>query len=627
MSFPDKMISIHGARTHNLNNIDLSIPCNKLVVITGPSGSGKSSLAFDTIYAEGQRRYVESLSPYARQFLEIMEKPDVDQIDGLSPAISIEQKTISHNPRSTVGTITEIYDYVRLLFARTGILHSPATGKPIKSWTVTQMVDKIISLEKGTRLLLLSPVIRGRKGEFRKEFAHFMKQGFQRVKIDGFLYEMPDIPALNKAIRHDIDVIIDRIVVQDNIAERMADSLETALKLSDGIAIAELADEKDPLKKQIIFSEKFACPESGFSLVEIEPKLFSFNSPFGACPGCNGIGTKVTIDPDLVIPDKNATLEDGAITPWVLHSSSRYLQILNALTEHFGAKNTDKWKDLPPELQHIILYGAGKKSGNFLYNEKRKRNKKSQPFEGVINELQRHCNENHSEGKRREIRRFQKTQNCPDCNGHRLKPEALSVKLDGMHIGEVCQMSISQAQEWFRKLPENLTRKQKEISKLILKEIQERLAFLNNVGLPYLTLSRNSGSLSGGESQRIRLASQIGSGLTGVIYVLDEPSIGLHQRDNARLIKTLENLRELGNTVIMVEHDEEAILAADHIIDVGPFAGIHGGCIVAQGSPLEIKNNPSSLTGQYLSGIKNIPFPEKYRKNKDNLTIQVIEAT
>ncbi len=624
-----RVISIRGAREHNLKNVDLDIPRDQLVVFTGLSGSGKSSLAFDTIYAEGQRRYVESLSAYARQFLEMMQKPDVDQIDGLSPAISIEQKTTSRNPRSTVGTVTEIHDYMRLLWARVGVPYSPATGLPIESQTISQMVDRILALPEGTRLYLLAPVVRGRKGEYRKELADFMRKGYQRVKVDGQFYEIAAVPALDKKFNHDIDVVVDRIVVRPDISTRLADSLEQALKLADGLAVAELADgasaEGDKKTKlataaasdanRLVFSEKFACPVSGFTIPEIEPRLFSFNNPFGACPKCGGLGVEQHIDPDLVIPDKERTLRKGAIAPWAKSSSPYYVQTLAALGKHYKFTLDSKWKDLPKKTQDAILYGSGETDIRFSYDDGIRAYETKRPFEGVVTNLERRFKETESEWAREEIARYFTDVPCEACRGYRLKPEALCVKIGGLHIGEVSDMSVKGAAAWFAELPEKLTAKQNEIAGRILKEIRARLKFLVDVGLDYLTLARASGTLSGGESQRIRLASQIGSGLTGVLYVLDEPSIGLHQRDNARLLDTLRRLRDLGNAVIVVEHDEDAIRAADYVVDVGPGAGVHGGRIVAEGTPADIMNNSASLTGEYLNGVREIAVPERRPKN------------
>ena len=628
---PDRrVISVRGAREHNLKNIDIDLPRDRLIVMTGLSGSGKSSLAFDTIYAEGQRRYVESLSAYARQFLEMMQKPDVDQIDGLSPAISIEQKTTSRNPRSTVGTVTEIYDYMRLLYARVGIPYSPATGLPIESQTVSQMVDRVLALEEGTRIYLLAPIVRGRKGEYRKEIAELMKKGFQRLKIDGEFYEIADAPVLDKKFKHDIDVVVDRLVVRSDMKTRLADSMQTALQLTDGLAVAELADKplpadetsKDSVNKSInetherlLFSEKFACPVSGFTISEIEPRLFSFNNPFGACPSCDGLGTQQMMDENLVIPNSALTLRGGAIAPWSKSNnpSPYYAQTLEALGRKYEFKLSDPWNKLSSKAKHAVLHGTGETIIEFNYDDGLRTYKTKKPFEGVIPNLERRWRETDSSWMREEIEKFMSRSSCEVCGGFRLKPEARAVKIAGLHISEVTQMSIRQADQWFRALPENLTDKQMEIAERILKEIRERLKFLNDVGLDYLTLSRNSGTLSGGESQRIRLASQIGSGLTGVLYVLDEPSIGLHQRDNARLLETLRHLRDLGNTVIVVEHDEDAILTADHVVDIGPMAGIHGGEIIASGKPSDIMANPDSITGKYLSGKLEVAIPEKRR--------------
>lgn len=622
-----KQISIRGAREHNLKGIDIDLPRDKLIVMTGLSGSGKSSLAFDTIYAEGQRRYVESLSAYARQFLEMMQKPDVDQIDGLSPAISIEQKTTSRNPRSTVGTVTEIYDYMRLLFARVGIPYSPATGLPIESQTISQMVDRILELEEGSRLYLLAPMVRGRKGEYRKELADLMKKGFQRVKIDGTFHEISEAPALDKKFKHDIDVVVDRIVVRDDIAGRLADSLETALRLADGIAIAEFADktgEQDDAER-LIFSEKFACPVSGFTIAEIEPRLFSFNNPFGACPTCDGLGTTLAFEEDLVVPDHSLSLREGAVLPWAKTGSTSpyYTQTLEAICSHYKVTMATPWKDLPADVREAILHGTGKTKIEFVYDDGVRSYRTEKTFEGVIGNIERRWRETESTWVREELSRFQSDHACPACDGYRLKPEALAVKIADKHIGHVTQYSIREASNWFEQLPAKLNTKQSEIAGRILKEIRERLRFLNDVGLEYLTLSRASGTLSGGESQRIRLASQIGSGLTGVLYVLDEPSIGLHQRDNSRLLETLKHLRDLGNTVIVVEHDEDAVLTADYVVDVGPGAGIHGGQVIAKGTPAEVMANPNSLTGAYLSGTKMISRPDKRRKINKKRQISV----
>ena len=622
-----RVISIRGAREHNLKNIDLEIPRDQLVVFTGLSGSGKSSLAFDTIYAEGQRRYVESLSAYARQFLEMMQKPDVDQIDGLSPAISIEQKTTSKNPRSTVGTVTEIYDYMRLLWARVGVPYSPATGLPIESQTVSQMVDKVLALPEGARLFLLAPVVRGRKGEYKKEITDFQKKGYQRLKIDGAFYPIEEAPTLDKKLKHDIDVVIDRLVVRADIAARLADSLETALKLADGIAIIEWADETeaDGAPKRLLFSEKFACPVSGFTISEIEPRLFSFNNPFGACPTCGGLGSEQKIDPDLVIPDTSLTLKGGAVAPWARSSSPYYLQTLTSLAKHYHFTLTTKWHDLPERAREVILTGSGEEKITFTYDDGMRAYDTHKTFEGVVRNLERRWRETESDWAREEIAKYFAATPCAACQGHRLKPEALAVKVGGRHIGEVAALSVRAAHGWFAALPEQLNAKQSEIAYRILKEIRERLSFLLDVGLDYLTLARASGTLSGGESQRIRLASQIGSGLTGVLYVLDEPSIGLHQRDNARLLETLVRLRDLGNTVIVVEHDEDAIMAADFVVDVGPGAGVHGGRIIAQGAPDAIKSHPESLTGKYLTGELSVPVPKRRTPNSQR-QLRVVNA-
>ncbi|KQP09412.1 excinuclease ABC subunit UvrA [Methylobacterium sp. Leaf93] len=618
---PDRrVIAVRGAREHNLKNIDLTIPRDKLVVFTGLSGSGKSSLAFDTIYAEGQRRYVESLSAYARQFLEMMSKPDVDQIDGLSPAISIEQKTTSKNPRSTVGTVTEIYDYMRLLWARVGIPYSPATGLPIESQTVSQMVDRVLALPEKSRLYLLAPVVRGRKGEYRKEIAEFQKKGFQRLRIDGEYYPIDDAPKLDKKLKHDIDVVVDRLVVRADIAARLADSFETALELADGIALIEFADPAEG--ESITFSSRFACPVSGFTIAEIEPRLFSFNNPFGACPTCGGIGHEMRIDPELVISDAKLSLKRGAVGPWAKSTSPYYGQTLDALAKHYGFKTSVPWSDLPETAHKVILYGSGRESIRFAYNDGMRAYEVNKPFEGVIPNLERRYKETESDASRDDIARFMSETPCASCGGKRLKIEALAVKVAMQDIGDVTALSVREAHRWFSELAEKLTPKQNEIAFRILKEIRDRLTFLVDVGLDYLTLARGSGSLSGGESQRIRLASQIGSGLTGVLYVLDEPSIGLHQRDNERLLGTLKRLRDLGNSVIVVEHDEDAILQADYVVDVGPGAGIHGGQIIAQGTPEEVLKNPASLTAKYLTGEMSVRVPTARRKGrKGKLTL------
>jgi len=620
-----KKIRIIGAREHNLKNVSLDLPRDELIVITGLSGSGKSSLAFDTIYAEGQRRYVESLSAYARQFLEMMQKPDVDQIDGLSPAISIEQKTTSRNPRSTVGTVTEIYDYLRLLFARVGVPYSPATGLPIESQTISQMVDRIMALPEGTRLYLLAPIVRGRKGEYRKDFAELQRRGFQRVKVDGAFYEITDVPALDKKLKHDIDVVVDRLVVKADLGNRVADSMEVAIGLTDGIAVAEMADagKKDEAPERIIFSSRFACPVSGFTIDEIEPRLFSFNNPFGACPSCDGLGTRFFIDPIAIVPDGGLTLYKGAVAPWAKTTSPYYTQTLESIAKHYGFKMSSKWNDLPSQAQQVILHGSGDEVIVFTYDDGMRSYQTKKPFEGVIPNLERRYRETDSSWAREEIEKFQSVTDCDVCDGYRLKPEALAVKIADKHAGEVARMSIRAADAWFQNLDKQLSAKQRKIAERVLKEIRERLRFLNDVGLDYLTLSRNSGTLSGGESQRIRLASQIGSGLTGVLYVLDEPSIGLHQRDNSRLLETLVRLRDLGNTVIVVEHDEEAIMTADHVVDIGPGAGIHGGEVIAQGTPDDIVKCKKSLTGQYLSGALEVAIPKKRRANSKKRSIIV----
>ena len=626
--FGGRTIEVRGAREHNLKNVDLTIPRDKLVVFTGLSGSGKSSLAFDTIYAEGQRRYVESLSAYARQFLEMMQKPDVDQIDGLSPAIAIEQKTTSKNPRSTVGTVTEIHDYMRLLWARVGVPYSPATGLPIESQTVSQMVDRVLALPERTRLYLIAPVVRGRKGEYRKELAEFMKRGFQRVKIDGDFYEIADAPALDKKLKHDIEVVVDRLIVRPDMASRLAESFETALELADGLAIVEFADPPadDGEPRRILFSSKFACPVSGFTIAEIEPRLFSFNNPFGACPACGGLGSELRVDAALVVPDARLTLRKGAVAPWAKSTSPYYLQTLEALGRHYKFRLDAPWSSLPEKARDVILYGSGEEEVRFAYDDGLRSYEVKKPFEGVVKNLERRYRETESEWSREEIERYMTATPCEACHGFRLKPEALAVKIDGKHIGEISTLSVKAAIAWARDLPRALDSQRNEIAHRILKEIGDRLTFLSDVGLDYLTLSRASGTLSGGESQRIRLASQIGSGLTGVLYVLDEPSIGLHQRDNARLLDTLRRLRELGNTVIVVEHDEDAILAADYVVDIGPGAGVHGGEIVAKGTPAEITADPNSLTGQYLSGVRFVPIPAKRRVAEPGREIRIVGA-
>jgi len=616
MNDPNTSIRVRGAREHNLKGVDVDIPRGQLVVLTGLSGSGKSSLAFDTIYAEGQRRYVESLSAYARQFLELMGKPDVDLIEGLSPAISIEQKTTSKNPRSTVGTVTEIHDYMRLLWARVGVPYSPATGLPIESQTVSQMVDKIAALPDGERLYLLAPVVRGRKGEYRKEISDWQRAGFQRLKIDGVFYGIEEAPPLDKKLKHDIDIVVDRIVTKPGQEQRLADSLQTALGLADGIAFAEWAQTDDAAKepKRLLFSERFACPVSGFTISEIEPRLFSFNNPFGACATCDGLGQKLTFDADLVVPETDKTLHKGAVAPWARGPSPLYTQTLQALARHYGFSMDKPWRDLPEQARSVILYGTGTQKIKFVYDDQARTYEVSKPFEGVLPNLERRWRETDSAWVREELSRYQSQTPCDACGGLRLKPEALAVRVGGVNIGEASKQSISEALAWFTSLESSLSAKDLEIARRILKEINDRLRFLVEVGLNYLTLARASGTLSGGESQRIRLASQIGSGLTGVLYVLDEPSIGLHQRDNTRLLNSLKGLRDLGNSVLVVEHDEEAILTADHVIDMGPAAGVHGGEIIAQGTPAQIMAEPRSLTGQYLVGAREIEVPETRRK-------------
>ena len=626
MSEISRKISVRGAREHNLNNINLDIPRDKLIVFTGLSGSGKSSLAFDTIYAEGQRRYVESLSAYARQFLEMMQKPDVDLIEGLSPAISIEQKTTSRNPRSTVGTVTEIYDYMRLLWARVGIPYSPSTGLPIKSQTVSQMVDTVLEMPDNSRLMLLSPVVRGRKGEYKKELAGFLQKGFSRVRIDGALYDLDATPSLDKKKKHDIEIVIDRIVLKgdvDTLATRLADSLEIALSLSDGLAyVQDVATDK-----QTVFSAKFACPVSGFTIDEIEPRLFSFNNPFGACPSCDGLGVSSHFDEQLIVPSKSKSLRDGAIAPWANSSSKYYLQTLQSLAKQFGFSIEVAFSELPAVFQDIILHGSGDQSVEMVYDDGLRSYKTRKPFEGIIPNLARRYRETDSNWVREELEKYRTVQPCDACTGKRLKPESLAVKIVNKDISDIAALSIGDAVMWFQELSNSLTAKEQEIASRILKEINERLGFLNNVGLNYLNLSRNSGTLSGGESQRIRLASQIGSGLTGVLYVLDEPSIGLHQRDNDRLLGTLTRLRDLGNTVIVVEHDEDAIRSADFVVDIGPGAGIHGGYVIASGTAETIMSVPDSITGQYLSGIKQIAIPNKRRKINKKRVLSIVKAS
>ena len=620
-----KFIEVRGAREHNLKGVDLDIPRDQLVVITGLSGSGKSSLAFDTIYAEGQRRYVESLSAYARQFLDMMGKPDVDHISGLSPAISIEQKTTSKNPRSTVGTVTEIYDYMRLLFARAGTPYSPATGLPIEAQQVQDMVDRVMAMPEGTRAYLLAPIVRDRKGEYRKEFAELRKQGFQRVKVNGAFHDLEDPPTLDKKFRHNIDVVVDRIVVREGLETRLADSFRTALDLADGIAVLETAAPEGEEAERITFSENFACPVSGFTIPEIEPRLFSFNAPFGACPVCDGLGVELFFDERLVVPDVTLTLAAGALAPWAKSKSPYFTQTIDALAKHYGFDKRKQWKDLPEEVQKLFLYGSGDEEIKFRFDEGGRVYEVSRSFEGIIPNMERRYRETDSAWSREEMERYQNNRPCGACSGYRLKPEALAVKIGGLHVGQVVEMSIKEAFAWVETVPETLTNQKNEIARAILKEIRERLGFLVNVGLDYLTLSRAAGTLSGGESQRIRLASQIGSGLTGVLYVLDEPSIGLHQRDNDRLLGTLKNLRDQGNSVLVVEHDEDAIRHADYVFDMGPGAGVHGGRVVSQGTPDDIAADPASLTGQYLSGNRAVPVRDKRRKGSGK-KVTVVKA-
>ena len=626
------VISIRGAKQHNLKNIDLDLPKEKLVVITGLSGSGKSSLAFDTLYAEGQRRYVESLSAYARQFLNINDKPDVESIDGLSPAIAIDQKTTSRNPRSTVGTVTEIYDYLRLLYARIGIPYSPATGLPIESQTVSQMVDAIVALPEGAKLLLLAPLYRGQKGEHKKELQALSKRGFTRVKIDGEVYELSDIPALDKNKKHDISVVVDRIKVSAELGNRLADSIETGLNISEGLIQVEFVDDAESKKKAykkgetLTFSSKFACPVSGFTLAEIEPRIFSFNSPFGACPTCDGLGTQQYFDEALIVPDPSLSLHQGAIAPWASGHAKFYQQALEAVVRHYKQSMSTPYKNLPQEVQDVILNGSGKETIKIAYFDGARTFHSNKPFEGVIGNLDRRYAETESDWTREELEKYQSSAPCEDCGGARLKPESLSVRVHDRHIAQVTELTIEQACEWFKQLPKHLTEKQQKIAEKILKEIGARLGFLQNVGLDYLTLMRESGTLSGGESQRIRLASQIGSGLSGVVYVLDEPSIGLHQCDNDRLLGTLEHLRSLGNTVIVVEHDEDTMRRADYLVDMGPGAGVHGGHVVAKGTPEQVMANKKSVTGQYLSGEREIHVPTTRRTAPKHRKISIKNA-
>ncbi len=617
-------ISVRGAREHNLKDINVDMPRDKLIVVTGLSGSGKSSLAFDTIYAEGQRRYVESLSAYARQFLEMMQKPDVDSIEGLSPAISIEQKTTSKNPRSTVGTVTEINDYMRLLWARVGIPYSPATGKPIESQQVSEIVDRIMTMKDGTKLYVMAPIVRGRKGEYKREFRELQAKGFQRIRINGTIYEITELPTLDKKLKHDIEVIVDRLVLRDDIKTRLADSVEQALKLADGLCTIEDATTGDSQ----VFSEKFACPVSGFTIAEIEPRLFSFNSPHGACPTCDGLGNKMTMDENFIVPDPSKSIDGGAVEPWSKNFAPYYMQAMKAVAKEYKFRTSTAWNKLSRENQEKILFGTGSKIIPIQYASKNKSTWNSKkPFEGVIPSLARRLVETDSNSVREDLTRYQTSTPCDACDGYRLKPEALAVKINGKHISEISQLSIEEADEWFKQVAKKLTKQRAEIADKILKEINERLTFLMNVGLDYLSLSRSSATLSGGESQRIRLASQIGSGLTGVLYVLDEPSIGLHQRDNNRLLETLRRLRDLGNTVLVVEHDEDAILAADHLIDIGPGAGVHGGHVIASGTPEEVMKAKNSITADYLTGRREVTIPEKRRVGKKGQNLKIVKAS
>ena len=630
MPEPNQFLKVRGANEHNLQNVDINIPKNKLIVMTGVSGSGKSSLAFDTIYAEGQRRYVESLSAYARQFLQMMQKPDVESIEGLSPAISIEQKSTNKNPRSTVGTVTEIYDYMRLLWARVGIPYSPATGLPIESQTVSQMVDKIFNKKDNTKIYLLAPIVRGRKGEYRKEFIDLRKKGFQRLRINNEFYDIEDLPTLDRYKKHDIEVVVDRLVIKKSseqedkdLLQRLADSIEIALQLSEGL----LYTLETETNKKEVYSSNFSCPESGFTIDEIEPRIFSFNNPAGACDKCDGLGNAVAFDLKLIVPDENLTFRDGAIAPWAVNTSKLYIQTLQSLGKHYKFDIDDKFSDISDEVKEKLLYGSGDEKIEIVYNDGTRVFRTNKAFEGIIPNLTRRLKESESKWVKEELGKFQSDKDCEKCNGKRLKLETLAVKINKKDIAEVSKLTIEEARDWFLNLNKILNKQELEISKQVLKEINDRLGFLTSVGLSYLSISRNSGTLSGGESQRIRLASQIGSGLSGVLYVLDEPSIGLHQRDNERLLHTLQKLRDLGNTVIVVEHDEEAILIADHVIDIGPNAGINGGKIIAQGTPEEIKNNTKSITGNYLSGIKSIPIPKKRRKINPNKHIIIRGAS
>ena len=626
----NQFLKVRSANEHNLKNVDINIPKNKLIVMTGVSGSGKSSLAFDTIYAEGQRRYVESLSAYARQFLQMMQKPDVESIEGLSPAISIEQKSTNKNPRSTVGTVTEIYDYMRLLWARVGIPYSPATGLPIESQTVSQMVDKIFKKDDKTKIYLLAPIVRGRKGEYRKEFIELRKKGFQRLRINNEFYDIEELPTLDRYKKHDIEVVVDRLVItqsteQENkdLLQRLADSIEISLQLSDGLLYVLDVDSN----KKEVYSSNFSCPVSGFTIDEIEPRIFSFNNPAGACDKCDGLGNAVAFDINLVVPDENLTLREGAIAPWALNTSKLYIQTLQSLAKHYKFDIDNKFSDLSNDIKEKLLYGSGDEKIEIVYNDGTRVFRSNKIFEGIIPNLARRLKESESKWVKEELGRFQSDKDCEKCNGKRLKLETLAVKVNKLDIADVSRFTIEEARKWFLDLSNILNEQELAISKQVLKEINDRLGFLTSVGLSYLSISRNSGTLSGGESQRIRLASQIGSGLSGVLYVLDEPSIGLHQRDNERLLHTLQKLRDLGNTVIVVEHDEEAILIADHVIDIGPGAGINGGEIIAQGTPAEIKEKKESITGNYLAGIKKIDVPKKRRSVNPNKHIIIRGAS
>jgi excinuclease ABC subunit A len=626
-----KKIVIKGAKEHNLKNVSVEIPKEQFVVITGLSGSGKSSLAFDTIYAEGQRRYVESLSAYARQFLDKMKKPNVDLIEGLSPAIAIEQKNTSKNPRSTVATVTEIYDYMRVLFARAGIPFSPFTGKPITSQTITQIVDLVKKLPQKSTIYIYAPVVRGRKGEYKKDILSYKRRGFRKIKIDNVLYDIEKSPNLDKKLKHDISVLVDRIVLNSKIGNRLAESIETAVNLSNGLVFVEYEDETLPQKfrkiEKLIYSTKFACPESGFTIEEIEPRLFSFNSPYGACEECEGIGVKLNVDPNLVIPDERKSIADGAIEPWAKSTTLYYAQTLASISKHYGFSLDEKWKKISKKVKDVILYGSDEEEIKFNYDDGYEKYSHKKTFEGVINNLERRFLESDSEWKREAIAEYQSDSACEGCAGKRLKEEALCVKIDNLNISEVTTKSILDSAQWFKNLEKNLDKRQFKIAEHILKEINERLNFLLNVGLDYLTLSRESGTLSGGEAQRIRLASQIGSGLTGVLYVLDEPSIGLHQKDNVKLINALKRLRDLGNTVIVVEHDTETMESADHILDMGPEAGTNGGQVIAQGTCDEIKKNKNSITGQYLSNKKRIEVPTIRRLAKNGRFVEINGAS